>query len=255
MKATLAVLTLAVLTSLAGGAGAAHAAGCSRLSWGTCDPWVENMNFSAPTSYVLVWSITGTSDPNTGTDGIVHIGGFGLSMPAPDCWRFDDAGCQTASQLHLSTDGFSKSCAAFKGTNNVTLTSFTLDPYGQADLRLSDSYDLFTPVATSRYAAWVVTFDHSFSSTGPTPPDQSTCGGAEICENLSLTYANYLTQDSQLVLVPSCDTDPSFPAPFWSAVKPGAAVSNSGFVLWNGGCIVFDATHPPTWGRVKGLYR
>jgi hypothetical protein len=235
-------------------AGVAQAAGCSRLSWGTCDPWVENTSFTGPATYVLVWSIAGTGDSTTGTDGVIHIGNFGLA-PVPDAWRFDDGGCQTFSRIGLSTAGFSKSCAAFQGGNSLPIASCVLDQYGQPDLYLADSFDLFTPNAANRYTAWVVNFDHSFSSVGPTPPFDSTCGGAERCVNLVLTYAHYVTADNQTVLMPSCDSDPSFPAPYWSAVRPGSTSSNSGFALWNGGCLVFDATRPSTWGRLKGLYR
>src|SRR5215470_14948942 len=210
---------LAALALVVGFAGAAHAAGCSRLSWGTCDPWVENQNFAGTISYNLVWSITANPDQNAGTDGIIHIAhDFG---PVPDSWRFDDAGCQTASQLGLAHAALSKACPVFQGANSLQITQYQPTPTG-ADLRLSNTYDLFTPSAASRYTVWIVTFNHAISSTGPTPPDNSTCGGVELCENLNLTYAQYLKPDNTLPFMPSCDADPAFPAGTW----PGGATAS-----------------------------
>ena len=240
---------LAALTLVAGFAGSAHAAGCSRLSWGTCDPWVENTNFSVPQVYRLVWSITGTGDTNAGTDGIIHIGNGG-GLPVPDCWHFDDAGCQTGSQLGLNHAALSKACPVFQGLNSLQITNYAYDLQGQAELRLSNTYDLFTPNPANRYTVWFIDFNHSFSSTGPTPPDMSTCGGAEQAENANLTYAEYLTTTNQLILMPSCDSDPAFPPNSWPQASPGSA---SGFSLWNGG-VAPVATHAATWGAVKGLY-
>ena len=240
---------LAALTLVVGFAGSAHAAGCARLSWGTCDPWVETTNFSVPQTYRLVWSITGTGDTNAGTDGNIHIGNFG-SGPVPDSWRFDDAGCQTGSQLGLNHAALSKACAVFQGANSLQITQYALDLQGQADLRLSNTYDLFTPLPANRYTVWFIDFNHSFSVTGPSAPDGSNCGGAEQCENLNLTYMQYLKTDNTLPFVPSCDSDPAFPPGSWQAQSPGTA---SGFALWNGGCRPV-ATQPSTWGRVKGLY-
>jgi len=228
--------------------GSAQAA-CSRLSWASCDPWIETKNFAGPMKYVLVWSIAGTGEANLGTDGNIHIGDFGSSA-VPDSWRFDDAGCQTGTQLAFSTNAFSKACPAFKGTNELPLTQVSRNPSGQLELRLSDTYDVFTPSSATRYTAWIITFDHSFSSVGPTPPDQSTCGGAELCEGLNLTYAEYLTTDNRLVLMPSCDMDWAFPPAFWPASQPGSA---SGFALWNS--CYYDRSQTSTWGRMKGLYR
>jgi len=256
MKFLRVLLSLAFLVALARPSSAQTV--CSRLSWGTCDPWVETQNFNGPTAYLLVWSITGTGEANVGTDGNIHIGEFG-SGPVPDSWRFDDAGCQTRSQLGLSTSGLTKACPSFKGANDYATASVSLTPQGQLELRLTETYDSFTPNAANRYTAWVITFDHSFSSAGPTPPDQATCGGAELCEGLNLTFADYLTPDNRLVLMPSCDSDWYFPQPYWpqspallSGTSPAAGTS-SGFALWNS--CYYDKSQPSTWGRVKGLYR
>ena len=232
---------LAALTLVVGFAGAAHAQGCARLSWGTCDPWVENANFTGPAVYTLVESALGIADQNVGTDSNIHIGGSGAGVP--DAWRFDDAGCQTGGQLSLNPGALSKVCPVLKGLNSLTITNFALDAAKEADLRLSITYDVFTPNPATRYTLWLVGFNHGFSSVGPTPPDQSSCGGAEQCENLVLTTALYLNTANQLKPLGNCgDTDSHFPGGF-----------PSGFATWNGGCLPV-AAQPSTWGRVKGMY-
>jgi hypothetical protein len=232
----------AALLMVAGFAGAAHAQGCARLSWGTCDPWVENQNFGAAVPYVLVESALGVGEQNVGTDSNIHIGAF--SGPVPDAWRFDDTGCQTGSQLGLATKALSKACPVMLGPSSLAITNyFVPSGGGEADLRLSVTYDTFTPSAATRYTLWLVTFDHTFSSVGPTPPDLSSCGGAELCENLNLSFCMYLNLQNQLINLGSCDTDASYP--------PGAFVS--GFATWNGGCHPV-ATQAKTWGALKGLY-
>jgi hypothetical protein len=232
----------AALALVAGFAGVAHAQGCARLSWNSCTPWVENQNFTGPAVYNLVESATGISDQNVGTDSNIHIGAF--SGPVPDCWRFDDAGCQTGSQLGLATKAFSKACPVMLGPSSLTITQYSINAITQeADLRLSVTYDTFTPTAATLYTLWIVNFDHSFSSVGPTPPGNATCGGAELCENLNLTFAQYLNTANILKNLGPCDTDPAYPA----------GTFPSGFATWNGGCHPV-ATQPSTWGRVKGLY-
>lgn len=232
---------LAALTLVVGFAGAAHAQGCARLSWGTCDPWVSNRPNAGPGVYQVVESCLGISDQNVGTDSNIHIGGGG---PVPDCWRFDDAGCQTGSQLSLSPNALSKACPVMKGLNSLTITNFALDAGKEADLRLSITYDVFTPNPATRYTLWLVNFDHSFSIVGPSPGDLSSCGGFEQAENLALTFALYLNTANQLKPLGNCgDNVIGFP--------PNAFPS--GYLVFNGG-IAPVATKASTWGQIKGLY-
>jgi hypothetical protein len=209
---------------------------------------VENANFGSQATgiYNLVESEIGVGDANVAHDSNVHIGAF--SGPIPDAWRFDDTGCQTGSQINIASSALSKACPLLKGPAPLPITNFFVDPgTGEADIRLSVAYDTFTPLGTTRYTLWQVQFNHSFSSAGPTPPDQSTCGGADLCENLNLTYAFLLTTANTHDNLTSCDTDPAYPA----GVFPGP--SPAGFATWNGGCHPV-AVQPSTWGHLKGLY-
>src|SRR5262245_12089074 len=169
MKVTRILAAFALTACLAG---MAHAEGCARISWASCDPWNKNINYVGPGLYTLVYSATGLSSSNVGTDSNLHI------YPAvPDAWRFDDAGCQTGSQLLLGTNAFNKACPALKGANSLTITQYAPDLAGEADLRLAITYDNATPLPATRYTVWVITFDHTFSTTGPTNPGVD-CGGA-----------------------------------------------------------------------------
>lgn len=227
---------LASFALLAGFAGAAHAEGCARISWGSCDPWNKNTNFVAG-PMTLVYSATGLSSPNVGTDSNLHIYGGGAGVP--DAWRFDDAGCQTGSQLLLGTNAFNKACPALKGANSLTITQYSLDLAGEADLRLAITYDNQSPIPATRYTVWTIVFDHTFSSVGPTPGDLSTCGGAEIPLNLRLSFAKLLATTGFEIPIQPCDQDVT--------IDPNAQA------FYQGGVHVV-ATQPATWGKVKGLY-
>lgn len=194
MKAARILASLAMLTSLPG---AVHAqTGCARLSWGTCDPWVENTNFTGPGTYTLVESVFGVSTPHSGTESQIRIRHSTLVGDAvPDAWRFDDAGCQTSSRVTYSNTALNKGCPAMKGAGVLTVTQYTVDTDGSAFLFLAITHDGFNPIATARYTTWQVMFDHSLSNVGPSPLDQSTCGGAELCENISLDYAALIAND------------------------------------------------------------
>lgn len=239
--------TLAGCALLLGFAGAAHAQnGCARLSWGTCDPWVEDRNYTGPAVYPLVYSMFGVSAANVGTDSQIRIRHFNFpgagGYSTPDAWRFDDSGCQGGSQLSLNNNPLSKACPAMKGTNPLTITQYALDVDGSAFLRLAITYDNFTPSASTRYTVWNILFDHSFSTVGPSDPG-NTCGGAELCENFSFDFAGVLAVTGQLINLPACDRDV-----YYGAFDGTVA-------LWNGGCVIFDPAEPTTWGKVKAHYR
>lgn len=239
---------LAALALVVGFAGSAHAAGCARLSWGTCDPDVPNANYVVGTNtYQLVYSIFGSGDPNVGTDSQLRIRHYrpgSTSSTVPDSWRFDDSGCQTGSQLVLSNNALSKACPAYKGTNPLVITQYATDVDSSAFLRLAITYDNFSPSAAVRYTAWLITFDHSFSNIGPSPADLSSCGGVEQCENIYFDFANVLALTGfQLPLAP-CD-----PAPIADPAH-GPVIAT-----WNGGCEAPVATQNTTWGKLKGIDR
>ena len=224
----------------------AQAAGCARLSWGTCDPWVENRSFGSAGSYLLVCSVDGSGDANVGRDfqiRIRHLTSSGANSPVGDAWRFDDSGCQTGAQLTITSAALGSSCPAFQGGNPLTITQYALDVDGSTTLRLTTAYDGFTPSSSSRYALWRVVFQHSYSSAGPTPADHSTCGGVDLCENFSLDFAQILGLSGQTILLGLCDSDMSSGAPAGT------------LATWNGGCATGGPPEATTWGRLKGAYR
>src|SRR5262245_53016085 len=242
MRKIIGVLAAAVLVAAL--TGRAQAAGCARLSWGTCDPWVENKNYGS-SPYVLVYSIAGSSDANVGTDTYVrirHLSSGGANQALPDSWRFDDSGCQTGSQLTLSTAALNGGCPAFQGLNALSITQYAIASDGSATLRLANTYDTFTPSSGTRYTVWRIVFSHTYSSAGATPPGQSSCGGADLCENFSLDSAEILSLSGQSLAVSSCDTDVTSGAPYGT------------LATWNGGCRSGGPPESLTWGKLKGTY-
>jgi hypothetical protein len=244
MKVTRILAALALVVGFAGTASAQQTAtGCARLSWGTCDPYVGDRAITLNNANLLVYSIFGSSDGNVGTDSQIRLRHYeGGSSAVPDAWRFDDSGCQTGSQLGLSTNGLNKACPPYKGTNSLVITQYAIDLDGSAFLRLAITYDNFIPNPATRYTAWLVTFDHSFSAVGPSDPGV-TCGGAEKGVNLYLDFAGVLALTGiQLNLNPcnvSVVADP---------------VHGPVLATANGGSEAPVATQPATWGKVKGLY-
>jgi hypothetical protein len=112
-------------------------------------------------------------------------------------------------------------------------------------VRLSVAYDTFTPVVTQTYTLWNVTFDHSFSSVGPTPPGNATCGGAEVPVCISIPSPGDVTQESFILTAANTHEDFTFQNP------------TDQFLTWNSaaGCPGTVPTQPSTWGHLKGLYR
>jgi hypothetical protein len=245
-----------VLGLLACFAGAAQAQnGCARLSWGPCDPQVEDRAYTGPGKSLLVESMFGVSAPNVGSDTQIRITHVGLSRgpePLRDAWRFDDAGCQ-AGRLTWNNNALYKACPAMKGANSSASVVYSIDTDGSAILRLMSSYDAFTPLPTTRYTVWQLTFDFSLTSAGPTPPNHSTCGGAELCEGLSFDFARVRASDGRTLSLEPCDTPDIY--------------AQCAEATWDGGCVPPDYYPPPgacehpvatqveTWGRLKALYR
>jgi len=221
----------------------ARAAGCARLSWGTCDPWVENKNFGNPGAYLLVYSIYGSPDGNVGTDSQVRIRHLssGANVAVPDAWRFDDSGCQ-AGQVSLSNTGLS-GCPSYLGPNPLSITQYAIDSDGSASLRLAITYDNFNPSPSTRYTVWRISFQHTSSSAGPTPSDRSSCGGADQCANFALDFAEVLSLSGATINLSACDSDAGTGAPAGT------------LATWNGGCPTSGPPEAATWGKVKGAYR
>jgi hypothetical protein len=186
------------------------------------------------------------SSPNVGTDSQIRIVGpfYG---GIPDAWRFDDAGCQSG-RLSFNNDALGKSCPAMKGSNAFVATHYGIDVDGSAFLRLTISYDAFSPSAASRYTIWKIFFDLSHASVGPTPPDNSTCGDAEYWMNFLLDFAKVVPVTGPSIPLSRCgDYDPGIPC--------AQALWNGGGNEELGGCPPPVATLPATWGKLKGMYR
>jgi len=226
MKATRFVIALLLLATVVGNADAQF----KRLSWDGCDPQIPDKSYNpvlVPQDYKLVISIIGLDAPLIGHDSKITVG------PAlPDAWRFDDAGCQTSSQIAMLDGPFSKTCTALRGTTPLPITAFLYDPDAMnATMRLAVAYDTFDPDPAVRYSLFVVNFNHDYSVVGAGTPG-STCGGVEKGLLFEL-YTELGLESGQL---------------FRPATQPGDQQ-----VTWNGG--PFVPTVPATWGKVKGLYR
>lgn len=232
----------------------AHAqTGCVRLGWGSCQFWQENQNFTTPAVYTLIESILGTGTSNVGTDTWIRI--YRIAMPSqfvgplPDAWRFDDSGC-AAGRLTTSLDPISKFCPTMKGTNANVSASFAINSDGSAFLRLTSSYDTFSPAPATQYTAWQIHFDHTQSNAGPTSPGGSDCGNIEYCVNFLVDHADLLLPSGQRLPLMLCDQE--------DAVHCASATWNGGCeIIHAGGCPQFDPvpTQNSTWGRLKSLYR
>jgi hypothetical protein len=245
MKVTRILAALALLSCIAGAAQAQN--GCARLSWVSCATWVENQNYAGPNSYKLNLSYFGVGAPNVGVENQIRIRhlekvGNTISSAVPDAWHFEDTppGCQNvlgagASQDNLATG---TGCAAFRGPSPLLAPNFQIDLDGSAIISLNETYNNFSPVATTRYSVLNVAFDHSFSVTGPTTPGG--CGGVELCENFSIDFAMLDALSGFQLPLTNCDQDPT---------RADGTVAT-----WNGGCEQPVAATPTTWGKLKGMY-
>jgi hypothetical protein len=223
------------------------------LSWGTACPTIVNNAVFPPvapqtnvyTMYIAAHNLT-TNDGNVGTDLNLFYG-----RGIPDAWRFDDAGCQTGSQITLNNKANTKACPVMLGTNPLTITNFQLytnEPSGmqRMNIRLAVTYDNFVPVAGTEYTLWNVIFDHTFSVVGPSNPGL-TCGGAETPICIAMTaqgMPGYSDFQSGVLALTGIQEPFTFANP------------TDGYVTWNGNsnCPGVVPTLESTWGKVKALY-
>lgn len=237
-RVTTLVTALAALALSAAGAQAVDK-GSARMSWASCDPIAQNLNFTGPGQLAdLVMSVTNASENHRGFRFRILIG-----PNVPDSWRFDAGGCAAGNTV-LSTAGLNKACPAFQGTNPLPISNygFDIDPRPSGTTATADilnAYDstVTPPLPGTRYTLFKYTFNHAFSDFGPQNPAVA-CGFGEQALCLFLIYTEWLNPDL------SSDT---------FGVEPGAD-----FLTWNGQtgptCPSVQ-TSEATWGRVKGLYR
>jgi hypothetical protein len=165
-----------------------------RLSWDNCDPLVTDKSFVGPGPERLVLSATNVSGAYAAHDHTIRV-----SPQLADAWRFDDAGCQGASQIAISSAAASKTCPPMQGVAPLGITAYLYDPAtGDAFLRLANTFNDFAADPTRRYTLWVINFDHSYSVAGPGSPG-STCGGAEQSLNFDVVNSEFLLSTGELI--------------------------------------------------------
>ncbi len=218
---------LAVMLVLVLVAGTVQAQETTRLAWNSCSA-VPDQIFAGPAIYKLVLSCIGATGLYSGHDTLVNLG---PAFPIPDCWRFDDLGCEGNTLIAFSNAGLVKTCPALQGTAPLGITNYGYDtaisPYVQ--IRMANTFNEFNAVSTQRYTLFIVSFDMTYAVTGAGDPPNS-CGGAEIPMLFQSMGTEFLHTDGHL----SKDT------------------TNSELIAtWN----TFTPTQPSTWGHVKGLYR
>lgn len=209
------------------------------LSWGSsCPTVVRNMNFGSPGHYLLWLGLKNltAADKNVGTDSWLFYG-----PTVPDAWRFDDAGCQTGSQVALDNLPNTPACPPMVGTNPLSITNFFYNTStGRMEVRLAIVYDDFTPVAGTNYTLWNINFDHSFSHVG-TDNNPSTCDNVQVPLCISISDPNDVDHPSLLLLTTGQNEIYHFGDP------------RDQFASWNMGCMPVPAQQT-TWGRIKAVY-
>jgi hypothetical protein len=243
MKRVLVLLAVSVAClAVAGPAAATDSQATIRLSWDGCDPQVVDKVFTTATIYKLILSGDNftpgaTDDNNVGSDFSIDFRPVVLG-PLADAWRFDDAGCQTGSQLSLSASGVSKTCLTMQGGAPLPITSYSVDvgTPNYASMRLANTYNEVSPLAGTRYTFWQVSFDHLYSVAGATTPGVD-CGNAAAQMCIGWTSAILATVRGD-------------------AAKLQNKIGDVKYVTWNtpGTCDGVP-TVPATWGKVKSLYR
>lgn len=243
MKRGLVLLVVCVAClAVAGTATARDSDGTYRISWDGCDPQVLDKVFTTASIYKFVisgdnFTPGATEDNNLGYDFKVQVRPV-VAGPLPDAWRFDDAGCQTGSQISLSFSAFSKACPTMAGGAPLPITQYGVDSGNPAyaEIRLAVAYNDVVVQAGLRYTFWQVSLDHSFSVVAPTTPPND-CGeaDAQLCIGVTETVLATLRGDSAKL-----------------QVKPG----DVNYVTWNTPATCDGVPSvPATWGKVKSLYR
>jgi hypothetical protein len=183
--------------------------------------------------------------PNVGTDTQIRIDfGDAANGPVPDAWRFDAAGCQSASRLSITNQALNQSCPSM-GSNALTTAQYLIDGL-DALLRLTTTYDEFIPDAATRYTVWQIVFDHTYDIVGPS--GGGLCGGAEKGANFRFDFAQVIEPGGHRIDLGPCDVNQFF---------------YCGYVTWMGGAYYPEAGGgcgsipilPATWGRVRATYR
>jgi hypothetical protein len=240
-----AIIGTLVLLSL--GVSPARAAnGVVSLTWDGCTgPMLKTS--SGPGIYSIYVSVLGIDVPNKAYDVRVVYGD--VNQLVPDAWRFDAAGCHTASALtidQLPLLAESKTCPPFMQESAPSLQikdvgfSPPSDPYPNSLMRLvlANSYPNGVSIVEplTRYHLGRFVFDHALSVEGPGTPG-STCGGLESAMCFKLFKATFLDMNG-------IETPFNYPA------IPAVTMND----LQQASCSAVPA-RPTTWGQLKNQYR
>jgi hypothetical protein len=147
-------------------------------------------------------SLIGQSETSQGYECIV-IGRPIAGGVMPDAWRFDPTGCEGSSLFtlnHLAPAAVAKTCPSLQGTQiSLQIKDYSFDPTtGAVRIVIANAYPnggAGNPAATDptqRYFMADFHFDLTYATTGPTPPDLSTCGGLEVPVRFSIVDAIWL---------------------------------------------------------------
>jgi hypothetical protein len=197
MKVTRFLLSAVLLVGFAGVSFAQvtpipEAGGNLQIQWDTCVlPVVQNKNSTAGPNTIYA-TVSGHSLPHQAYAIWLLVGDSNRQLP--DAWRFDSQGCAGGlySFVQQPPAALSKLCPGFvpAATPQVTIPAYQFAPAGLGyattlgNPSLSVAYSnggLGSPNINPalRYHLAGFTFDHTFSTPGPTPGDLSTCGGFE----------------------------------------------------------------------------
>ncbi len=254
------LLTGLVVLGTLGIAGTSHALngnGTVAMGWDACNtsPTTDKVVAAGQVATAnLVTFVTGQSDSTIAYELRILYGD--ATKHVPDAWRFDASGCETSAFVIVNAQSpaaLSKTCPSFQNAGGahagLSITDVSFYPAGHQyastlmAITVANSYPAGNlPANGSKYFLMDAEFNLSASSVGPTPGDNSTCGGLEneICFNLA--QADWLATDG------STQTDWLFHG---GASGDWVTAGTSPFA---GSCQGTPA-QTVTWGRVKGQYR
>jgi hypothetical protein len=230
-----------------------EAGGFLQLSWDQCAPLVLNKN-SAAGPNVLYASVQGHATEHQAYQVWLLLGDANHQLP--DAWRFDAAGCNGGffSFSAQPPVALAKTCPGFVPavTQQFTIPVFQLAPPGLGYLTtlgnafLAVSYPSGSSNADpgTRYHLVGFTFDHTFSTAGPTPGDLSSCGSFE--RGMCIFAVPY--KCSWLDLAGN------------EFAFRGVGGTQTTQVVYNGGtpdpnCPGAIPARPSTWGSIKAQYK
>jgi hypothetical protein len=179
------------------------------------------------------------ADVNTGSCIVVHVvaSEMGMRIPLPDCWRFDDEGCQGPSRIELKAASFAKSCPWLRGSTPHAIVQVDHDPGdGSLHIRLLSTYGAVTPNPLTRYTLWQIKLDHRVSDMVD-PVEADSCAGGQ-----QRVYFETLADPGWYPVLITAAGEESFVEEYPGSSFLGLNYSNL-------------PTRAFSWGRLKSLYR